>query len=180
MAKIIDIRLAGCLACVLVIVGISSIGTVSALGVGESDNIEIISNTYAPLSDWVYGYDDNIYIRKYSSFEPTVSIGSSPVIFQDDFNDANADGWQFTFAHDPRHLPPNTYVYGNWRVENGELVQDDGTDHQIALVEGLSLTDQVIEAKVKCNPDAGYAGVMVWYHDVNNWVNVFIYPKFST
>jgi len=65
--------------------------------------------------------------------------------FFDDFNDGNADGWS---AHSPY---PGRSDFGNWRVEDGIVKQDNGGDHN------------------------GYAGITVWYQDDKNWVDVF-YP----
>lgn len=72
----------------------------------------------------------------------------------DDFNDGNADGWWFG----PSHANPN--VYGNWRVENGVLVQDVGGDGMIALLENYYISDQTTETQIKYNDPAGYGGVV--------------------
>ncbi len=105
-----------------------------------------------------------------------ISSPEGQVLFQDQFDQRSLDRWWLGFAHKPNHLPPNPCVQGNWRVEKGQLVQDEVGDHYIALVEGAALGDQIIEARTKARAPAGYCGITLWYRDVNNWVEVYIYP----
>lgn len=88
--------------------------------------------------------------------------------FSDNFDDNIAEGWQST--------PQGTfYGLGNWRVEEGTLIEDRGHDHQKFLIENYSFTDQSIESDIMFH-DNGYAGITLWHQDVNNWVDVLIYP----
>jgi hypothetical protein len=108
----------------------------------------------------------------------TASGGTSPVhatpthyfLFLDEFNDGNADGWWLGYSH------ANHSVYGNWRVENGVLVQDMGGDGFVALVENFQISDQIIETKLKFNGPAGYGGFTLWFQDYNNLVFINAYP----
>ena len=90
--------------------------------------------------------------------------------YTDNFDDGNADGWWLGYS---QHTP---WVDGNWRVEDGTLVQDQAGDAFIALLEGVESSDQTIEVQVKLNGPSGYGGVTLWFQDDNNWVNVLIYP----
>lgn len=104
------------------------------------------------------------------------SCSFPPVLLTDDFNDGNADGWWLGYS---QHTP---WVNGNWRVEDlgsphgGVLVQDNGGDHFIALVENLQLAAQTIETKVRLNDFGSYGGVTVWFQDDDNWVDILLYP----
>jgi len=111
----------------------------------------------------------------YDDFKIRTPAGK--VIFQDHFSDGELDGWSPTFSHDARHLPPNRHVYGNWRIVEGILVQTHLADYQMALVDRERLTTQVAEVKLKTNPDDAYAGLVLWYKDVDNWVCVNFYPS---
>lgn len=88
----------------------------------------------------------------------------------DDFNDGNTNGWWFG----PSHKDPS--VYGNWRVENGVLLQDVGGDGFSGLLENLYISNQVVETQLKPVGPAGYDGIIVWYQDVGNYVWVSVYP----
>ena len=90
--------------------------------------------------------------------------------FFDDFNDGNADGWWLGYSL------ARPSVYGNWRVENGELVQNQAGDGFIALVENYQISDQTVETDLKLNGPAGYGGIMLWFQDDDNWVNIRVYP----
>lgn len=91
--------------------------------------------------------------------------------FFDNFNDGNTDGWI--------SAKPCTYCgLGNWRVDNGILIEDNGRDHYKFLVSNYSLSDQSVETKVLFHA-YGYAGITVWYQDENNWVDVLIFPGHS-
>jgi hypothetical protein len=87
--------------------------------------------------------------------------------FSDDFNDGNTEGWISSGADYHNDL-------GNWQVINGVL-SEDGRDHSKLLVDGLTLSNQSVETKILFH-DGGYAGITVWRYDLNNWVDVYIYP----
>lgn len=89
--------------------------------------------------------------------------------FFDNFNDGNADGWWLGYSH-------HTGVAGNWRVEDGILLQDQGGDGFIALVENLPISNQSIETQLMHKGYSGYGGVTIWYQDRYNWIAVRIYP----
>lgn len=91
--------------------------------------------------------------------------------FSDNFDDGNTNGWI--------SAPQGTgYPLGNWRVSNGVLIQDAGPDHVKFLVNNLPLTNQSIETKIYFH-DMGYAGITIWYYDIDNWVDIYIYPAGS-
>ena len=92
--------------------------------------------------------------------------------FSDNFDDGNTDGWWLGFNHWDFPIEE-----GNWRIEDGCLVQDALPDHYIALVENLLLSNQTIETQVKLKSPKGYGGVTVWYKDLDNWINVYLYPN---
>jgi hypothetical protein len=96
-----------------------------------------------------------------------------PTVFSDNFNDGDTVGWSFSALAYPGG------GIGNWRVEDGELVQDLGGDHYKALVENLVLSGQRIESSINVHP-YGYGGVTVWYQDWNHWVEVLCYPGYGT
>ena len=135
-----------------------------------------------------------------------IATDTGQVLFQDDFEDGNLDGWWAGFSHDPRsirsqvifgdervdvwwlgftHVPPapgemrrGRYSYGKWRVEGGKLVQDFLPDYTMALVNEGEFSDQVIETRFQTQGNA-YAGIVLWYRDVNNWVCVNVYPTLA-
>lgn len=82
----------------------------------------------------------------------------------DDFNDGDANGWISVAGY-----PPGTH--GNWRVEDGVVVQDQGRDHFGFVLDNFSVSDQIVEAKVLWH-DNGYAGITIWNQDANNWVQI--------
>src|SRR5688572_11901087 len=90
--------------------------------------------------------------------------------FSDNFNDGNAEGWWLGYS---QHTP---WVSGNWRVETGTLVQDQGADGFFAFVNNLQASSQMLETQLKLNGPSGYGGLAFWYQDNNNWVNVRLYP----
>lgn len=81
--------------------------------------------------------------------------------FTDDFNDGNADGWWLGYSIGQPSL------FGNWRVENGTLVQDTGLDGVVALLENFQLTDQIVETDLKLNGPSGGGGITLWYQNNN-------------
>lgn len=86
------------------------------------------------------------------------------VIF-DDFNDGNTDGWLFPYNSAMSQGP------GDWSVENGVLVQHVFGDANSGLVDNLLISDQTIEVQTS---SAGYAGVVLWYQQVNNTLANYI------
>jgi hypothetical protein len=97
------------------------------------------------------------------------------VIF-DNFNDGNADGWWLTA---PNY--PNNPTTGNWRIQNQMLLEDYNSDQLKALVRDYQFSSQIIETRLSLNGDGtnGYGGVTLWYQDVNNWIDVEVYPKLA-
>ena len=90
--------------------------------------------------------------------------------FSDNFNDGNADGWWLGYQQGAPWKP------GNWRVEDGMLVQDDGGDNFIATYEGLQLSSQKVQADFSFKNASGYGGLILWYKNDDNWVYVRLYP----
>ena len=82
----------------------------------------------------------------------------------DDFNDGNTDGWISVAGY-----PPGTY--GNWRIEDGVVIQDQGHDHYGFVLDNFPVSDQTVEAKVLWH-DNGYAGITIWSQNANNWVQI--------
>src|SRR3989338_1307800 len=105
-----------------------------------------------------------------SSFFSVSSASADPITFSDNFNDGNTNGWWLGYSH---HTPS---VNGNWRIENGTLVQDAPGDAFIALVQGLMVSTQTISADILPYQVAGYAGFTLWYQNPQNWTSVFLYP----
>jgi hypothetical protein len=94
--------------------------------------------------------------------------GGGCAIFYDNFDDGDADGWSF--------YPGKASAYGNWRVENGSLVEDSGGDGYIGLVDGLVVSTQSIDVRLRTNYPSGYGGVVLWYQDQSNFLVVRLYP----
>jgi hypothetical protein len=90
------------------------------------------------------------------------SASASSVLFSDNFNDGDASGWVIT--------------HGSWHVENGTFIEDTDVDHSIALVQGLVLSTQGIQADLWIRGHGGYGGLTLWWQDANNWTAVRIYP----
>ena len=88
----------------------------------------------------------------------------------DDFNDGNADGWWLGYQQGAPWVP------GNWRVEDGMLVQDRVGDNFIATYEGKQLSAQEVQADFRFNNDSGYGGLILWYKNDSNWVYIRLYP----
>ena len=85
----------------------------------------------------------------------------------DDFNDGDADGWWLGYAL-------KDHLWGNWRVEDGTLVQDTGDDGVMALIENHQFSSQTIETRLKVNGPSGGDGVILWYQNDNNFVYVVV------
>lgn len=98
-----------------------------------------------------------------------LNASAGPIIF-DDFNDGNADGWWLSAPNYPYYGP------GNWRVENQMLTQDLGGDQYKAIYNGSPIGSQSIETRLALNGPSGYGGITLWYQDVNNWIDVEVYP----
>jgi hypothetical protein len=81
--------------------------------------------------------------------------------FSDNFDDGNADGWWLGYSIGQPTL------YGNWRVENGELAQDTGLDGVIALVENYQFTNQTVKTDLKLNGPSGGGGITLWFQNNN-------------
>lgn len=94
---------------------------------------------------------------------PTPTPTPSVFVFNDDFNDGNADGWWLGYAL-------KDHLWGNWRVENGILVQDTGDDGVLDLIENHQFSSQVTETRLKLNGPSGGGGIAVWFRDDNNGV----------
>jgi hypothetical protein len=88
----------------------------------------------------------------------------------DDFEDGDSVGWVAT-------KPCLHCGSGNWRVESGVVVQDEGRDNYMFVLEDHVMATQSLQADV-LNYDNGQAGLTVWYQDYNNWVQVQ-YPYFN-
>ncbi len=98
------------------------------------------------------------------------TTSSYAISFFDNFDDGNADGWWLGYS---QHTP---WTNGNWRVENGVLMQDQSGDQFNALVENIQVSNQIIETQLLVNSPSGYGGITIWFQNDNNWVNVLIYP----
>ena len=92
------------------------------------------------------------------------------IAFTDDFNDGDTEGWWLGYS---QHRP---WIQGNWRVENGQLLQDQPGDGFLALYLGLQYDSQIVETKLLAFSPAGYGGITLWYQDTSNSINVRIYP----
>jgi len=95
-----------------------------------------------------------------------------PTSFSDNFNDGDLAGWSLTALAYPGG------GIGNWRVEDGVLVQDLMPDHVKALVSNLVLSSQSVETSINVHP-YGYGGITVWYQDAGHWVDVWSYPGYQ-
>ncbi len=88
----------------------------------------------------------------------SVSNSCGAVLFSDDFNDGNADGW-------------TTRLDGTWYVENFEYVVDMGTGSQLrgeSLAGDTSWTDYTFEADVVIENGWG-KDFLYHYIDENNY-----------
>lgn len=71
------------------------------------------------------------------------------------------------------------WIDGNWRLEDGALVNDNGVDNTIALVDGNTFSSQVVESDLKVNGPSGSCGVIFWHQSSENWVKVYIVPVYD-
>lgn len=90
--------------------------------------------------------------------------------FADNFNDGVLDGWTAIGSHKV-HTD-----FGNWRIENNELVEDAGGDGFMIFPDGLNLSTQVVSTKVKYPGPAGYGGFVLWFNDYDNLIFINPYP----
>jgi len=104
----------------------------------------------------------------------TGQVFKTSTSFSDNFDDGNTDGWNFV-TRDLR-FPDKT---GNWRVQDGTLVQDDGGDWRQALVNSSNFSNQTIETRQYIFSNGGYSGLTFWYQDLNNFVAVLVYPAYA-
>jgi hypothetical protein len=83
------------------------------------------------------------------------------VLFFDDFNDGAADGW--------------TQNLGTWNVSDGKYVaQVPGiVETGISTVDSLSLTDSVIEVKIRFTDDVGYIAQIIFRYTDNEHYYTF-------
>jgi hypothetical protein len=102
----------------------------------------------------------------------TLSSPAYAGTFMDDFNDGNADGWQLGYSL-------HSFIPGNWRIEDGALVQNIGADEVFAVLNNYEFSDQIVSVDVKSNaPQGGYGGLILWFKDDYNWVITRIYPVY--
>jgi hypothetical protein len=99
-------------------------------------------------------------------------LGSIPAYagtIQVDFNSGTADGW-LSIA------PAPNYGLGNWRIENGILVEDLAGDHYKFLLDTPYISAQSIETQLYIRDYGAYGGITIWYQDYDNFVSLLIYP----
>jgi hypothetical protein len=87
--------------------------------------------------------------------------------FTDDFNDGNADGW----INGTNCSSPGWCRFGNYRVVDNQVTNDEGGDGQLFLAQDYPVTNHTVEAKVLWH-DNGYTGLAVWYLNDDNWVTI--------
>jgi hypothetical protein len=100
-------------------------------------------------------------------------IAATPIFagsFSDNFNDGNTEGWNLDYS------PYGSGISGNWRVENGELIQDLGGDDYTSLVENVQSSSQIVQTDLKFNNPSGYGGITIWFQGDPNYVNIRLYP----
>lgn len=98
---------------------------------------------------------------------------STQTSFSDNFNDGNADGWIAV-------MPSSTYGRepATWRVENQQVVNTPlltSGDYYKFLFDNHSFFDQSVEARI-LTYDNGYGGISLWHYDIDNWVDVVVFP----
>jgi hypothetical protein len=92
-------------------------------------------------------------------------------VFFDNFNDGNLDGWS--------SVSGSGGYYGNWRVENGILVEDQPGDGYVLQVNNFQCSDQVIETQLLLQSPAGYGGFAIWQQALNTLVAIRAYPGYG-
>ncbi len=103
--------------------------------------------------------------------QPTLA---TTITFSDNFDDGNAYGWS---AFNPSSLPPRELA--TWRVEDQKVINTPllySGDNYKFLLDDVSLSDELIEARIFLY-DAGYGGITLWHHDIDNWIDVVIQPR---
>jgi hypothetical protein len=130
------------------------------------------------ISQPVQAQASDLTIQKTTMEGKSISTPDPHILFQDDFNDGNADGW-------------TTYGLGTWSVNNGEYVVDMGSGSSrlgSALAGDTNWTDYIFDVDMKADLGAGKAvcfrcnvvvGAVVGYYVniVGNPYNVFILGK---
>ena len=92
-------------------------------------------------------------------FNRVESLPEEGIYFKD-FNDGNADGWT------PR--------LGSWNVINGEYFVSVGiVENGISTVNGLNLTDCIIETQLRFTDSVGYEGGIVFRYLDNSHYYAF-------
>lgn len=94
------------------------------------------------------------------NFGPNTSTVKAQSYFSDNFNDGNANGW--------------TQQLDSWTVKNGEYCVSAGTvENGISTVNGLNLTDCVIETQLRFTDATGYEGGIVFRYSDNSHYYAF-------
>lgn len=94
------------------------------------------------------------------NFGHNVQTAKAEPYFFDDFNDGVADGW--------------TQRLGSWQVTNGEYRVSVGiVENGISTVNGLNLTDCVIETQLRFTDSVGYEGGIVFRYLDNSHYYAF-------
>jgi len=96
-----------------------------------------------------------LLLASFLNFKPFIQTVKAEPYFSENFNDGVADGWT------PR--------LGSWRVMNGEYFVSVG-DNGISTLNGLNLTDCVIETQLRFTDSVGYkAGIVFRYSDNSHY-----------
>lgn len=115
-----------------------------------------------------YKADISFYTDQERNNSKFVCPSTKPRIsFFDDFNDGNADGW----ISGTNCSSPGWCRFGNYRVVDNQVTNDEGGDGQMILAQDYPMTSHTVEAKVLWH-DNGYAGLAVWYLNDDNWVTI--------
>jgi len=94
-----------------------------------------------------------------------IALPCKAATFTDDFNDGNADGWNF--------------VNPGWSVEDGALKQY-GSGGALALFENGPFADQTVETDFKLGFPGWAAGLSLWYQGYQNRVEVNVLANWGT
>lgn len=71
-----------------------------------------------------------------------------------------------------QHTP---WINGNWRIENETLIQDQGADGFVGLMEN-QLSTQTLQTDIKLNGPSGYGGLTLWFQNNSNYIDIVMYP----
>jgi len=112
------------------------------------------------------------FLLFFSSINPSSASTTSTqsVLFFDDFNDGDINGWWIG----PSHKVPSDY--GNWRVEDGTLIQNSPGDGFNVLLENFQFSNQIVENQIKFIGPSGYGGILIWFQDYSNLIHIMVYP----